>query len=370
MKSKYRKLVIDANNIKTGGGLTHLLEFLNHLDITNTYFNEVIVYAPSATLDRIKINKPWLSLRSHHYIDNSSFFKKVLFKIYLKRHVLNKEDVLFLPGTDFGFHKKKITMFQNLLPLQFRESLRLGFSKDFIRLLVLRYLHTLNYILADGVIVLNSYCESVLIRKLSLIKSVNTKIIPHGVSEIFKRRDDDDLDVHTNELNLIYVSIISQYKHQLEIAKAVNELSKEGVKVKLTLVGPNNSNGLKGLKKHLSSNVTYLGEIPYEQLNKLYRSADILIWGSTCETFGMILLEAMSSGIPLLCSSYSSMPDTLKENAVYFNPLNQSSIKQAIKYGKEYKGVMFDKKFNGYKYVSEFSWEKCAETTIQYLNQF
>ena len=76
--------------------------------------------------------------------------------------------------------------------------------------------------------------------------------------------------------------------------------------------------------------MNYIGNVKHKDLIRYYNEADIFIFASSCETFGMILLEAMASGLPIACSKISSMPEILKQNGEYFNPKDPESISKAI----------------------------------------
>ena len=128
MSDKYI-LGIDASNISTGGGLTHLVELLNAVNPNLYGFRRVVIWSSKSTLSAID-DADWLKKCFHKYLDRNLFYRVFWQKFYLE-HELNREkcDLLFVPGgsfvTDF---KPVITINQNLLPFELDEIKRFGFS--------------------------------------------------------------------------------------------------------------------------------------------------------------------------------------------------------------------------------------------------
>ena len=70
--------------------------------------------------------------------------------------------------------------------------------------------------------------------------------------------------------------------------------------------------------------------IEKNKIKKNYQNSHIFIYASSCESFGLSLLEAMSTGIPIACSNKSSLPELINGNTVYFNPENIEDIINAV----------------------------------------
>ena len=135
------ELIIDASNIKSGGGLTHLKEILRYDAPIKYGYRYVKIYSSQNTLDNIEI-KPWLIKKSHKWL-NMNYFFLALWKIFVfKKEIQCNNSVIFIPGTGF-YHKRYVTMCQNLLPIVKVETDRFFFSLEWIRLLILKYIHLL-----------------------------------------------------------------------------------------------------------------------------------------------------------------------------------------------------------------------------------
>ena len=75
----------------------------------------------------------------------------------------------------------------------------------------------------------------------------------------------------------------------------------------------------KGNKFHFS------GFLKREEVYNLTRSCDIAFFLSSVECFGITLLEYMRMGMPIICSSESSLPETLQDGGILVNPKDSKS---------------------------------------------
>jgi glycosyltransferase involved in cell wall biosynthesis len=113
----------------------------------------------------------------------------------------------------------------------------------------------------------------------------------------------------------------------------------------------------------------YLGAIPYQTLEQEYQRADLGIFASSCETFGMIVLEKMSVGLPLACSQLSSMHEILGDGGVYFDPYSPESIAKVIEEYLLSPSLREQKRDIAHGLAKTYSWQTCAEQTITFLHQ-
>jgi glycosyltransferase involved in cell wall biosynthesis len=102
--------------------------------------------------------------------------------------------------------------------------------------------------------------------------------------------------------------------------------------------------------------------------NKLamqYIGASLFVYPSLYEGFGLPPLEAMRFGCPVASSNTSSMPEVLGDAVEYFDPLNEESIiksLEAVLYNKQYTDDLIMK---GFLKVQEYSWNRCAQVTLE-----
>jgi glycosyltransferase involved in cell wall biosynthesis len=287
-------------------------------------------------------------------------------------------DLMFVPG---GLYRGKfapmVTMFRNLLPFEPRERARFGLSFTHLRYLLLKWAQEKTFRRADGLIYLNEYCKAQIDKAVPNL-AARQAIIPHGRAVIFDaspRRPRRIEDCTAAEpFRILYVSIINHYKHQGNVVRAVGMLRAAGLPIQLDLVGSAYPKALRELREVMDqvdpggNFISYKSFVPYEQLPKVYQSADLFVFASSCETFGQILLEAMASGLPVACSNRSGLPDLLREGGVYFDPESPQEIEHQLKILINDAPLREKLAAKAYENSKVYSWEKCARETFGFLS--
>ena len=372
------KLCIDASNIRGGGGLTHLIEFLLVAKPLEFGFSKVVLWASKATLAAIG-QQPWLDKR-HDTVLDGNYLRRAFWQKYHLGKIAKKErcDLLYVPGGAFTTSFRPIvTMNRNLLPFDRKELLRYGISLTTLRLLVLRFVQSRSIKRANGTIFLTDYAKKVVLPQVGF--SADAVVIPHGIDKRFfcKPRIHRSLEecTNTNPLRLVYVSIVDVYKHQCEVAEAVAMLRAQGLPVVLDLIGPAYAPSLNTLQRTLDridgngETIRYHGAMPYAQIQSAYRDADLAIFASSCETFGQIVTEYMAAGLPIACSSRSAMPELLGDSGLYFDPEDPKDIARTLIEYIMSPELREEKAEMSYRRSHEFSWERCAAETFAFLSK-
>lgn len=368
---------IDAANIRAGGGITHLVELLRAANPAEHGFSQVIVWSGQATLDRIE-DRSWLVKSHEPWLDRSLPYRTLWQRFSLSRLArIGRCNVLFVPGGSYvGSFHPIVTMSQNLLPFEWRELRRFGLSRMTLKWLILRITQARTFHRADGLIFLTRYAHDIVMR---VIKSTpgRTTIVPHGIDECFVCQPRVQLAINRYSIDrpfrILYVSIIDMYKHQWQVAEAVGQLRRSGMPVILDLVGPAYPPALKRLRKTLDridpigKFVRYSGAVPYGELNVRYAQADLCLFASSCETFGQILTEAMSAGLPIACSNRSAMPELLGDAGVYFDPENPQDIARALQILIDSPELRTEKARASFEAAQAYSWARCAKETFGFL---
>lgn len=120
----------------------------------------------------------------------------------------------------------------------------------------------------------------------------------------------------------------------------------------------------------------FLGAKSHNDLREIYASADVLVMPSVTaqdgskEGFGLVLLEAMASGLPVIGSNSGGIPEIIQdgENGLLVAEKDVSGIKNAIQ------RILGDKEFAGYlaknakEHLEQYSYEKIAENYVDYIN--
>jgi glycosyltransferase involved in cell wall biosynthesis len=366
-------LGIDASNIRAGGGVTHLVELLRAARPREHGFDQVVVWGGAKTLGLLP-RQPWLTPVHESLLDGPLPLRTFWQKFRLTGLASQACDLLLAPGGLYhgNFHPY-VSMSQNLLPFAPDDPNRDGLSWARLRMLLLRRHQASSFVQADGVIFLTRYAEKVVRRQLPRFNSPAV-VIPHGVHrEFFRSPQPITAFSAQRPLTLLYVSWIWPYKHQAEVAQAVAELRREGLPVRLDLVGPAVPKARERLQRELrqldpaGAYLRYLGAFPYEKMAPLYHAADLFIFASGCETISMPLMEAMASGLPIACADRGPMPEVLGDAGVYFNPDDPEDIANTLRKMILSPDLRAGKAQAAYTRAQMYSWERCATATFAFL---
>lgn len=179
-------LGIDACHIRGGGGsVTHLVELLRVADPLAHGFSQVIVWGDQAILDRIE-HRPWL-LKSREPLLEQSLLHRTFWQRYRLSRLAREAGcaALFVPSGSFLCDfQPTVTMSQNMLPFEWRELRRFGWSWMTLKLVVLRIVHARGFRRADGLIFLTRYARDFVMKTIKTT-TARTILIPHGIGGRF-----------------------------------------------------------------------------------------------------------------------------------------------------------------------------------------
>lgn len=106
--------------------------------------------------------------------------------------------------------------------------------------------------------------------------------------------------------------------------------SLRGLICKLIVIGQLSDSQKNLLRKHNVSFEMYTS-LAYNEVLDVYKLADMLLFASTYEGFGLPILEAQALGRPVITSSISSMPEVAGDGALFVDPFNEFDIRKAVK---------------------------------------
>jgi alpha-1,3-rhamnosyl/mannosyltransferase len=106
------------------------------------------------------------------------------------------------------------------------------------------------------------------------------------------------------------------------------------------------------------------GYIPQTLLPDLYRGASLFVYPSFYEGFGLPVIEAMASGVPVVASNTTSLPEVVGDAGVLVNPYNVDELKDALAEILENEEKRMELSEKGLERARLFSWEKCARETV------
>jgi len=166
---------------------------------------------------------------------------------------------------------------------------------------------------------------------LKFTPDIDIGIIANGVSrDRFAPKPHND---YTDKLNLLTVCRLISRKRLHLLIEATALLVEKGLDVTLNIAGEGNlMDELKSLAERLSvtNRVNFLGLIPSADMPAVYRENDVFVMCSSHEGMSNAMLEAMSSGLPLVTTRCEGVEELICDNGIVVEKTDSISLAEAI----------------------------------------
>jgi glycosyltransferase involved in cell wall biosynthesis len=168
---------------------------------------------------------------------------------------------------------------------------------------------------------------------------------------------------------IMYLGNMYPYKNigRLIAAFAQTKARRDGTKLILAGRTPYFEDLLKAQAKQLglADAVIFTGRVTDGEAATLYRQTALFVFPSLYEGFGLMGLEAMSLGTPVLSSNASCLPEIHDKAAEYFDPRDASDMARHIDDLLANPQRLEELRQAGHKRVKQFSWRKMARETLE-----
>jgi glycosyltransferase involved in cell wall biosynthesis len=231
---------------------------------------------------------------------------------------------------------------------------------------------------ADGIVTISRFTRDQLLEKFGVEKS-KVKVVYLGIDPDYGQ------DVSADELAkteshyslpssfLLFVGALERRKNLLNLIQALKTIHRHHKKIHLVIAGREGEEyyRLKDeiRRQSLESWIKMLGYVPDTDLKNLYRLASLLVFPSFCEGFGLPVLEAMASGLPVVASKTSAIEEVAQDAALYFDPQNPEEMAEKILLALEDKSLCQKNVERGKKRALDFNWEKTATETLGFYQE-
>ena len=203
------------------------------------------------------------------------------------------------------------------------------------------------------------------------------KVIYLGVGEEFRKKDEKDIkylykkyQIPENKKILMYVGNLKPHKNLERLLEAYSQIENKE-ETCLLLVGKafEKYDVLVNREKELKiqEQVIRTGIVTQEELVDLYNLADLFIFPSLYEGFGLPVLEALAVRVPVICSNTSSIPEVGKDLVDYFNPYDITDMKVKIEQALENKKTFEDPIIKNW--LKRYNWSKTSKQTMEELKR-
>jgi glycosyltransferase involved in cell wall biosynthesis len=228
---------------------------------------------------------------------------------------------------------------------------------------------------ADRVITTTEFVKKELIRFQYTKPHQPIDIAPSGVTNIFKPYyQHDPTFLHyvkekykLPEFYLLFAGRLNARKNIRGLIKSLRFLDDKNIS--LVIVGEENwkapeINELLS-EQEIRKRIIFTGFIPDNELAAIYAMAKAFCFPSFAEGFGLPPLEAMASGIPVVVSDTTSMPEVCNHAALFIDPGNPKNIADQVNSLLKNETLYEQKKREGLEWSRQYTWKRTAEGIMQ-----
>jgi len=170
-----------------------------------------------------------------------------------------------------------------------------------------------------------------------------------------------------------YILFVGQFHKRKNIPTLIKafELAKKRLNIphKLYLVGRPGDDYENIVKLREKSacvgDIKIIGYILDKELALVYNNADIFIYPSLYEGFGLPVIEAMALGAPVIASNVSSIPEAGGDGALYFNPQNADELADKMEILIKDDAKRRELIAKGLKQAEKFTWDEVGRRTLK-----
>ncbi|WP_336702324.1 glycosyltransferase family 1 protein [Chryseobacterium indologenes] len=226
---------------------------------------------------------------------------------------------------------------------------------------------------ADKIIAISEQTKRDIIRYLK-VPETKIEVIYQGCHHAFKEQQSPELmeavkeKCKLPERFVLNVGTIEDRKNLLNVIKAIS-----GTGIPLVVVGRKTKYYQKiesFLKKNkMEKQVLFLEGVSMDELACLYKLADIFVYPSFFEGFGIPVIEALFSKTVVVTSNTSCLPEAGGKDSVYINPGNELDIRAKIKFLWENESERKRREEKGFEFVQRFNDEPIAKELMNFYQK-
>ncbi len=344
----------------------NLLKGLHELDIANDY----TVFSSSDKTDIFK--NRFNVVRSS--FDTSAPYTRILWEHLAMPFILNRDNIDIFHNPDhvlpiLPVKAKKIITVHDLSFYKFPGTF------PFMKRNYKRALTPRSVCLADKIIAVSSSTKDDLVELFGIDRK-KIEVVHIGVSKEFMKIEDIDVLERSREVLglpekfILYLGTIEKRKNLERLIDAFVLASRRGGFPHKLVIAGKKGWLYEGLLKKIDDNglkddIIFVSDIKQSDLPILYNLAELFVYPSIYEGFGLPVIEAMACGTPVITSNTSSLPEVAGDAAALIDPYNIEEIAHNISeilHDEERRKKMSEM---GIERAGSFTWERCARNTME-----
>jgi len=222
------------------------------------------------------------------------------------------------------------------------------------------------------IIIADSYATKKDIIEYFGIREEKIRVVHLGVESRFCPIDNVEsfrLKSNLPSKMILNVGTLEPRKNVVTLIKAFRKLREKGLKDYKLVIAGNKGWLYEEIFKEvahsdLKKEILFLGVVKDEDLPLLYNCADIFVYPSLYEGFGLPPLEAMACGIPVITSNTSSLPEVIGDAGIMVDPTNINSLCESMYILLKDKELWNRMRNMGLERSKLFSWDKTAKKIL------
>ena len=286
----------------------------------------------------------------------------------------NNIDMHHIPQNGIGLNELYtspiVVTIHDLIPYILPETVGRGYLERFLRDMPL--------IVRDSKVILtvSEYSKRDIIKFFPFVNEEKIFVTPLAANKSYKPLNKTNcIEYIKNKYSIdspfiLYIGGFSTRKNVKELIIAFNKIQKSLKKnYKLVLCGSIRDEGIKlqELCKELlmDDKIIFTGFVPDDELPLFYNAAEVFIYPSSYEGFGLPPLEAMSCATPVITSNLTSIPEVTKDCAILINPFDKDELASSILTLLNSESLLQEYSEKGYNNSLNFTWENTAIATLK-----
>lgn len=212
---------------------------------------------------------------------------------------------------------------------------------------------------------------SILPKQILEKTKIKFKVIPNGIDNYWHENPSLPKSLDSEDIKLLFIGRMDKNKNVKAIISALNHLSKDGHRCTLDMIGTGPlENKMKSYSKKLGlgKNVTFHGHInERESILSIMNDSHVFVMPSYTETFGLVYIEAMSRGIPIIYTSGEGVDGFFEVGEVGYPILpndKEDMIRKIFKIKENYKVTSS----NCIKNSKKFDWKEISTNYFKCYN--
>ena len=364
------KFSIDARgiNLYKGSGIgtytENLLRELLNIDTKNNYS---IFWTGENYEDYKKDNSKIIFTSKKH----GTFYENYYYPNYIKE---NNIDMHHIPQNGIGLNELYtspiVVTIHDLIPYILPETVGRGYLERFLRDMPLIVRNS------KVILTVSEYSKRDIIKFFPFVNEEKIFVTPLAANKSYKPLNKINcIEYIKNKYSIdspfiLYIGGFSTRKNVKELIIAFNKIQKSLKKdYKLVLCGSIRDEGVKlqELCKELfiDDKIIFTGFVPDDELPLFYNAAEVFVYPSLYEGFGLPPLEAMSCATPVITSNLTSIPEVTNDCAILINPFDNDELASSILNLLNSKSLLQEYAEKGYNNSLNFTWQNTAINTLK-----